>query len=157
MSLRMQLSALALVGAALAWSCGGKAVVDPPIHGQAGSGGQGATTTTTGSTGLGGEGAGSGCDGLMQDLTDAINAAQACDPTIYLAQCMGTAVVKDSCACDLVANENYPELVQAATDAYSAWVAAGCGPIPCYSCPPPPTSPWFCDPNSSRCQPAYEG
>jgi hypothetical protein len=157
MSLRTQLSVFGLVGAALVWSCGGKAVVDPPIHGQAGSGGQGATTTTTGSTGLGGEGAGTGCEALMQDLTNAISAAQACDPASPVYECTGMAVVKDTCACDLVANQTVPTLVQAANDAYDAWVAAGCGPIPCYACPPPPSSPWYCDPNSLSCQPAYEG
>ena len=156
MSLRMQLSALALVGAALVWSCGGKAVVDPPLHGRAGSGGQGATTTT-GSTGLGGEGAGTGCNALDQNMMDALGAAQACDPSSSVNECTSAAVVKDTCGCEAVANQTAPGLVQAANDAYDAWVAAGCGPTPCYACPPAPPAPWYCDIFTQHCQPAYEG
>jgi hypothetical protein len=146
------IAVLCLAGATLVWSCGGKAVIDP---GGSAHGGSGGTATTTTNTGSGGEGASATCDVLSQDLTQAIAAAQACDPTIYLAQCTGSAVVADSCACPIVANENYPELVQDALDAYNAWAGAGCGPIPCATCPPPPTTPWYCDPTAWRCIPTY--
>ena len=143
--------------AALAWSCGGKAVVDGENEGQGGAGGTTTTTThSTTSTGSGGEGASPSCNSLSQALTAAIDAAQECNPAINTVQCNGSSVVRDSCACELVANENYPALVQAANGAYNAWVAAGCGPIPCYNCPPAPPSPWYCDPSTSSCQPAYE-
>ena len=151
---RFDLALLVLAGAALGWSCGGKAVMDGV--GQEAGGGGATTTSSTTSTGSGGQGASSTCEALVQDLSDAIDAAQACDPTIYLAQCMGTAVVADMCGCPIVANENYPELVQAALNAYNAWAGAGCGPIPCYACPPPPSSPWYCDSSTWRCMPAYE-
>jgi hypothetical protein len=144
---------LILAAVALAWSCGGKAVVDPGGHAEGGAGGESTTTT---STGQGGQGAATSCESMLQQLTDAIDAAQACDPTIFLVQCAGTATVTDSCTCELVANENYPELIEVAAAAYGAWMAAECGPIPCYGCPPPPSSPWYCDPTSWRCQPAYE-
>ncbi len=152
---RIDLAFLVLAGAALGWSCGGKAVFDGVAPGSGGGGGATTSSSTT-STGSGGQGASSTCEALGQDLSEAIDAAQACDPTIYLAQCTGTAVVLDSCACSIVANENYPELVQAALTAYDAWASAGCGPIPCATCPPPPTTPWYCDPNAWRCMPAYE-
>ena len=144
---------LCLVGATFVWSCGGKAVIDPGGSAQGGTGG---STTSTTNTGSGGEGASPTCSVLTQEMSEAIESALACDPTIYLAQCTGTATVLDACACEVVANENYPELIQAALDAYNAWAGAGCGPIPCYTCPPSPDTPWYCDSNSWRCMPAYE-
>ena len=139
------------VTGALVAACGGKVVVD--ADGAAGgalpitSTGVGAAPGTT----TGGGGAG-GCDALGAILQSAINEAQACNPLLNVVQCSGKVVLRDGCNCEIAANELNLQAAEAAMAAFKTWVAAGCGPVPCAVCPPPPSSePWFCDPQTNRC------
>ncbi len=95
---------------------------------QGGGSGTGASISGTGgsvSTGL-------SCDVLSAQYEDAIRAATTCDPTLNSIQCDGTAVLNYTCGCpSILLNERNPELVLAAQQAYDAWVAGGCGPVPC--------------------------
>jgi len=153
-----------LVG--LCAACGGKAVVDAQeLTAQGGSGGKTTTTTTTTSsssstsstsTSPGGSGGAGGCDGLQQSFEQKLAAAQQCDPAINAVQCSGHTVVHDSCGCEVTANDYHATQAQAAEAAFNAWIAGGCGPMECYACPPPPSSPWYCDPTAKQCMPAYE-
>jgi hypothetical protein len=161
-------AAWALLG--LVAACGGKAVMDGESPTAQGGNG-GATTSTTASTsssttthttttittGPGGWGGAGGCDALQSDFEQKLAAAQACDPAINAIQCSGDTVAFDLCGCDVVANDYHGAQAQAARDAFDLWVAGGCGPYECYACPPPPSSPWYCDPTAKQCMPAYEG
>jgi len=71
-------------------------------------------------------------------------------------QCTGDTVAYDSCGCTIVVADQHQAEAAAAVEAYQAWVQAGCGPVPCYTCPPAPPAPWYCDSATSMCQPAYE-
>lgn len=145
-------------GAALLAACGGKVVVDA-----SGSGGSSVAVSTTSvggsvsvtavATGAGGAG---GCSDMFDDLLQRLDAAQACNPALSSPQCSGMSVVTDVCGCPVVANEKSPETAKLALLAYEDWTLAGCGPYACESCPPPPQSPWYCDPMSERCLPAFE-
>lgn len=157
----------ALAAFALAAACGGKAVIDPEA--QTGAGGTGAasttsstsSSTTTTSSGTGGV-AGSGgtttnfCDLLQEELENAIWSAQWCDPLINALQCTGDTVILDTCGCPVVANDTTPHAAEEALIAYDGWVAEGCGPFLCSTCPPPPSSPWYCDGDVMMCEPANE-
>lgn len=96
--------------------------------GSAQTGGGGSGTSNTG----GSVSTGVSCDVLSAQYEDAIRAATACNPTLSSIQCDGTAVLNDTCGCpSILLNERNPELVLAAQQAYDAWVAGGCGPVPC--------------------------
>ncbi len=151
----------------LASGCGGKAIVDGSNHTGAGgmtssttssaSSSQSTSSTSHTSTGVGGGAA--SCDTLHQDLQTKFEAAIACNPLINWISCDGQETVFNDCGCVYVANEHYPELAQAARNAYDAWVAEGCGPWDCYWCPPEPPAPWFClgvEFDEGHCEPAYE-
>lgn len=153
----------ALVACGLAGACGGKAVVDPEI--QTGTGGSGAATTTSStssssttssSSGTAGAGGSASCEVLQDLLEEAIAVAQWCDPLINAAQCTGHTIIMDPCGCEVVANDTISDAAGQALAAYDAWVAQGCGPVDCMTCPPPPSSPWYCDGDLMRCEPAYE-
>jgi len=125
-------------------ACGGKAVMDGTngVGGSAGSGGTTTTsshttsTSTTHSTGMAGSGApGDPCVEAQDLVTENNLAALACDPTIFIAQCTGSAIIRDLCGCQVIANENNPTAVQAAHDAYASWIGIGCGPMTCDVCP----------------------
>ncbi len=96
------------------------------------------------------------CDLLQEELENSIWSAQLCDPLINALQCTGQTVITDVCGCELVANDLSPESAEEAQINYDYWVAEGCGPFLCADCPPPPSAPWYCDPNSKMCEPAYE-
>ncbi|MCC6524215.1 MAG: hypothetical protein IT373_16260 [Polyangiaceae bacterium] len=133
----VRLSLAACGGAAVA-ACGGKAVIDADTGtGGAGGGTTSTTTTTTTTT------TATTCDGLQQALQQALDAAVACDPLAPVAQCDGTAFVRDFCDCQVLANEKHPDAVATALAAYDAWTALGCGPWLCEWCPP--TGAGFCD------------
>jgi hypothetical protein len=141
-------SSMLVVLAMAVLHCGGKAVVDPASSG--GSGGAGgiaghggtstsstsgtSTSTSSGTSATGGTA--DVCTLLKEDLDQKVLAARSCDPTIYLEQCNGEAMIYDDCGCDTVANEHNPEAVKAALEAFAAWVDAGCGPYDCQWCPP---------------------
>ena len=145
-------------------ACGGKAVMDG--ESPTSQGGSGGTTSTTSSststssstitTGSGGWGGAGGCDALQQSFEQKLAAAQQCNPAMNAVQCSGNTVAHDSCGCEVAANDYHATQAQAAELAFDAWVSGGCGPLECYACPPPPTSPWYCDPTASQCMPAYE-
>ena len=135
----LRVRTLGTLGGLFLLACGGKAFVDGGV-GAGGSAGAGGTTsshtTSTHSTGSAGSGApGDPCLEAQDWLGIKIVAALACDPTIYLAQCTGTATVYDYCGCELVANENNATAVQDAIDAYKAMVQMGCAPTTCAPCP----------------------
>jgi hypothetical protein len=143
--------------------CGGTAVVD----GDAAGGGGSATTSSTSSNGSGGMNTsvsssnssgsgGSSCNDAADDVTAAVLKAQACDPLINALQCSGMTVVIDTCGCVAVANDLSQDAAEFALAAYDAWVGAGCSPYRCDSCPPPPDSPWYCDPDAGKCLPAFD-
>ncbi|APR76237.1 Hypothetical protein A7982_01584 [Minicystis rosea] len=137
------------VVSALVAACGGKVVVD--VDGAAGGGLPEPTTGVGASTSSGTAGAG-GCDELGAILESAVFAAQTCNPVLSVQQCSGKVVIHDGCGCELAANETKPGAAMAAISAFDTWVAAGCGPVPCLLCPPPPSSePWFCNPATSQC------
>ncbi len=146
-------------GVALLAACGGKVVVDAAGAGGGnvivGASGSGGATFTTATTGTGPSGAG-GCEALFLDLETKLDAAQACNPALSSPQCTGMSIVTDVCGCQVVAGEGHPEAINASQLAYEDWTLASCGPYACESCPPPPQSPWYCDPTSERCMPAYE-
>ena len=96
------------------------------------------------------------CDLLLEELENTIWTAQSCDPLINAIQCSGQTVITDLCGCEVVANDMSPEAAEEAQINYEYWVAEGCGPSDCTACPPPPSAPWYCDPNSMMCEPAYE-
>ena len=85
-----------------------------------------------------------------------VAAAQACNPALSVPQCSGTNTTVDLCGCPVVANDSSFQAAQLANMAFTTWVNAGCGPIECFTCPPPPDAPWFCDPTSAVCKPAFE-
>ena len=128
----------------IAVACGGTAVIDAPM----GAGGSGGTTTTTTPSGP--------CEAVTEAVQDAIDAVQSCSPYVNTIQCSGDTVVLDTCGCEVVANDQYSTVAPDVLAAYHAWVDTGCGPLDCDSCPPPPESPWYCDPTAERCMPAYE-
>jgi hypothetical protein len=146
--------------AALSAACGGKVVVES--SGAAGSGGAGGAPDTAVTVGIGsaaaqsGVGGAGGCTGLQADVTATLAAAQACNPALSVPQCSGTNTAVDTCGCPVVANDAAVEAAQLANMAFKTWVSAGCGPFNCFSCPPPPTSPWFCDPTAAVCKPAFQ-
>lgn len=157
-------------GAALLAACGGKVVVDASGAGgnsvAVSATGVGGSSVVVGATGVGGSGGfttaatGAGgaewCSALFNDLVNKVDAAQACNPALSSPQCSGVSVVMDVCGCEVVANEKSPETAKLSLIAYEDWTLAGCGPYACESCPPPPQSPWYCDPKSEKCLPAYE-
>jgi hypothetical protein len=80
---------------------------------------------------------GDACDALLEAYVKAVDAATECSPFEPVVQCDGSIVLLDTCACpSIVANEHASDLATVARDAYDAWVAAGCGPIPCEQCIP---------------------
>lgn len=128
-------------------ACGGKVVVD--AGGQGGDGGGATTSVTTSSS------SGVDCEALGLAAGAAIDAAEACNPAIDAVQCNGSAVILDTCGCEVVANElNGQAVSDAAKQAYLAWTSAGCGPFDCDACPPPPAVGYQCDPTLSKCLPA---
>jgi len=147
-------------GAAVLVACGGTAVIDGSDETGAGGAPTTATsttttvTTTTSSTAT--NTATNVCDGLELGLVYRIDAAQSCNPYINTIQCSGAIVIYDRCGCEAVANDGLVDEAELAIDAYDDWVNAGCGPLDCDSCPPPASSPWYCDPFEERCLPAYE-
>lgn len=142
--------------ATLLVACGGKVVVDGGGTGEGGAGGTTATTTAITSVGPGGVGGAGGCAGLEADLAAKLAAAQACNPALSVPQCSGAVTTIDTCGCSVVANDSNAPGAQLATTAFETWVDAGCGPFNCAVCPPPPSSPWYCDPTTAVCLPAYE-
>jgi hypothetical protein len=125
----------ALLALPAAAACGGKVFVDAPTGGSSGSGG-----------GSGGSGGAGSCAALLQDLDAKILAARACDPTLDVTQCDGSATVVDACGCTIVLDEQRPAEVTAAAKAANAAHAAGCAEA-CKTCPP--VSEVFCVPNSA--------
>ena len=156
--LRPSLFPIALVVASftsLLMACGGKVVVEGSgTPGGGGGGASGSTSTTVGSSVVVGSGGAGGCAGLQADAIATLAAAQACNPGLDALQCTGTNTSVDLCGCPVVANDTAFTAAQLANMAFSTWVNAGCGPIECFACPPPPGSPWFCDPTTSLCKPA---
>lgn len=164
-SLRNPLWLTALAASFALVACGGKVVVDQGTT--PGSGGSTTSTTTTGLgalTGTGGDGGGSvgggggagGCDGLYAAFDAQLSEAQACNPALSTIQCSGKVTTVDACGCEVAANDMSFGAAQNASSAFMSWVAAGCGPYECFGCPPPPgSSTWFCDPNTSQCQPTW--
>ncbi len=164
--LRHPLGLSALLSASLASmliACGGKVVVDASgAPGGGGAGGAAASTTSVSSSsevtaiasvGVGGAG---GCAGLQEDLVAKVAAAQACNTALSVPQCSGGTTVNDLCGCSVAANDTNSMAAQISTAAFKAWVNAGCGPIACLLCPPPPPAPWHCDPTSAVCEPTFE-
>jgi len=143
---------VALVGGA----CGGKAVVDPMDTGTGGSSSTSSSTSTSTTTSTGTGGTVDPCQVLEEQLGVALRLAQACNPMINAIQCSGDTVVYDTCGCEVVANDHAVSEAEDARAAYDAWVAAGCGPHLCASCPPGPDTPWYCDVDAEACLPAYE-
>ncbi len=136
------------IGVALLSGCGANVVFES--GGEGGSAGAGASSPGGGSEG-GSTSSGSPCGALTAAFEDAISAARACDPFLNVASCTGSAVILDSCGCPaIVANELYPERVEAAKNAYDAWVGAGCGPFPCETCVP--ANAGICDSVTSQCE-----
>jgi len=131
--------------AAAVGGCSGKAVIDDSSSGDATSTPTTTSTATTTTT------SGNSCDDLETALLAWLAAAQACDPMINALQCTGDTVVYDTCGCAVVAADPQESEAAEARDAYDEWVDAGCGPHLCADCPPPPTQPWFCDPDLMSC------
>jgi hypothetical protein len=150
---------LALSFTSLLVACGGKVVVEGGgTPGEGGAGGTSTTGTTNPSgqvTATGAGGASQACAGLQADVTATVAAAQACNPGLDAPQCSGTNIVADLCGCPVVANNGSISAAQLANMAFKTWVSAGCGPFNCFTCPPPPTDPWFCDPTEAICKPAF--
>jgi hypothetical protein len=157
-SLRHSLFPVALLPASLAMllmACGGKVVVDGgAVPGEGGGGASSATTVGSSVAVTVGAGGAGGCAGLQADAIATLAAAQACNPALDASQCSGTVTSVDLCGCPVVANDAASSAAQLANMAFSTWVNAGCGPIECFACPPPPSSPWFCDPTTLLCKPA---
>jgi len=151
---------LALSFTSLLMACGGKVVVESGgTPGEGGAGGTSTTGTTTPSSQVsagGTGGASNACSGLQADVTATLAAAQACNPTINVPQCSGTNTAIDLCGCPVVANDSAFSAAQLESMAFNTWVSAGCGPFNCLTCPPPPSSPWFCDPTEAVCKPAFK-
>ncbi len=147
--------------AALSAACGGKVVVES--SGATGGGGAGGAPGVTVSVGIGSSAAQSGpgggpgaCSGLEADVNATLAAAQACNPALSVPQCSGTNTAIDTCGCVVVANDSAIDAAQLATMAFKTWASAGCGPFSCFTCPPPPPSPWFCEPVSGTCKPTFQ-
>jgi hypothetical protein len=150
-SIRHSLS-FAVLMVSLQVACG-KVVVE-----EGAPGGGGAAVTSTSSTGpgsTGSTGSTGGCGGLQSDLLTKLEAAQGCSPDIDVPQCSGSVTALDFCGCPVVANDTSFDAAQVAIEAFEAWAGAGCGPNPCFACPPPPTSPWYCDSTDAVCKPVY--
>jgi hypothetical protein len=145
-------------------ACSGEVVVDAGGTSGGGDGGAASTssvgTGSSGSSGSGGTGStGSGiggCEGLEANLAGKVAAAQACNPVLAVPQCSGVVTTLDFCGCTVVANDTSSMAAQIATKAFNEWVGAGCGPFDCFTCPPGPDTPWYCDSAASICKPAFE-
>jgi hypothetical protein len=141
-------------------ACGGKAVVDGSST-EGGSGGTAgstshSTTSSSGSTSTGAGGSGGLCASLEEELGMLVEEAQRCDALINALQCTGNTVVYDACGCALVANDYASDIAASSVVVYEHWTGLGCGPHDCEHCPPSPSSPWYCDPTTDACLPAYE-
>lgn len=148
---------LTVASAALLVACGGKVVVEAEgASGGGGSGGSGVGATATTSASAVTSGGTGGCEGLQADLVTKVATAQACNPALSVPQCSGSNVVLDLCGCSVVANDSSFEAGQSAALAFKTWVGAGCGPFDCKTCPPGPSTAWYCDSTASVCKPAFE-
>ncbi len=137
--------------AALA-GCGGKVVYGEGAGGAGGSGGNDGATATVGTSSVSNASVSTGdnCFALGEALDEAVAAAIACDPQVTTVECSGEELIFDRCGCQgTVANDNRPELAQAARDAFDAWVAGGCGPFDCGACNLPVAG--GCDAAQSTC------
>ncbi len=83
-----------------------------------------------GTAGSGGVGGAPDCTSLNNTRQQYLDAARVCNAELS-GQCTGSATVPNQCACPTLVNDGSPSDVQAAQDAYDAWVAAGCGPYAC--------------------------
>jgi hypothetical protein len=172
--LRSSLALPALLAASFASllvACSGDVIVDATgasggSGGSASGGGTGGDTATTSASSVSttsataattstSTGGAADCNALQEDVVSKVAAAQACDPAISSLQCSGAVTALDLCGCTVAANEKTPEAAKLAVSAFDSWVKAGCGPISCLLCPPPPPDPWFCDPMSLVCKPAF--
>ncbi len=139
------LSCVTLAGSA----CSSVVVLeDDPGIGGAGAGGASPSGTTVGPgptsggpTSVATTGVTSGtpvsCDQLTLAYETAIQHARACSRLEPVVQCDGSVILLDECACPtIIANEHNVAEIQAASQAYDAWVAAGCGPYQCEACFP---------------------
>ena len=145
-------------------ACGGSAVVIPQDEGGGGAGGTASSTSTTGvgTTGTGttsttagtgtttGGAGGAGCAELEQELVEALEAATACDPTIYAIQCSGSTAAMGYCSCLQAANDLTPALGEASVAIGMEWAMSGCEYNFCEGCYPL-TAAWFCNPTTQRC------
>jgi hypothetical protein len=121
------------------------------------SGGDGGASSSGGGSVLGGGGIGGAetCDGMLSIVLDELAKAQTCSPYVNTIQCSGKITAVDTCGCTVAANEGAGAVAASEQDAFDNWVGAGCGPHECYACPPAPPSPWYCDPTTLTCKPAY--
>ncbi|MFO0555732.1 MAG: hypothetical protein U0271_45570 [Polyangiaceae bacterium] len=113
--------------------CGAKVVWEEDGAGGAGGGETSSSSSSSSSTTS--TGTSSTCDGLFEAMQTAYDHARACSPLDPVIQCDGSVVLLDTCACpNVVVNEHNITEIEEARAAYEAWVAAGCGPIPCAVC-----------------------
>jgi hypothetical protein len=144
-------------------ACGGTTVVD------GGSGGAGSTTsshtssmsssttsTSTSQTGTTTGGGQSACAALEQEMVAAFEEAVRCNPAISSIQCSGDNVAKSYCDCAAVANDKDPDAAARSLALGNEWRDLGCEYMFCEGGCYPTDAPWFCDPATERCQPAYD-
>lgn len=84
---------------------------------------------TGGSGGMAGAG-GSSCASLNVARAQSLDTARSCNPEVDSA-CAKVVTVPNQCGCATLVNSAQPAAIQAAQQAYDAWIQAGCGPYAC--------------------------
>ena len=160
-----------LLAAVAPGACGGTTVVDGTggegsgaNSGVGGAGAAGAASAvavtasgTSSSVAVSSSSGGPGdCEVLEAQMVAAYQAAVACDPSIDVEQCTGATVGKYYCGCTVVANDQLPDEAALSLALGTQWEDMGCEYNFCESGCYPTDAPWYCDPNTNRCAPAFE-
>lgn len=163
MILRLGFFSLFAAGVSVAAGCGANVVFQSDggggsssSSGASSAGGfapQGGTSSQGGSTSL-------DCNDLLAQLTERLAAATACNPCIDFDPCPNGKVISDQCGRPVGTSDDV--LAQQASEAYDAWVAAGCGPFKCDApCVGGEGAVWFCTSTEPGCvgvcTPAFPG
>lgn len=125
------------------------------------SDGGGGSSSSSGASGLGGSSQQGGtssqggsssvdCEKLLAQFTELLSQATACNPCIDFDSCPNGKVISDQCGCPVGTSNDV--LAQQASEAFDAWVGAGCGP---FDCDPPciggEGAVWFCTATGEGC------
>jgi hypothetical protein len=119
----------------------GTTITSGPCLAQCPDGGAGGTSNVVTSTSTGS----TDCGGLEKAFVAAFELATSCNACQGADHCIQGVAIHDACGC-VVGGIDDKMLTADAESAYQAWVAAGCGPLPCGAPCPPPSAKYACQP-----------